>query len=128
MKIGDFVQERIGGPLMRVIRLLQDCGEALCEVLSSGQLRRIATCALILVGFAIEAAHGHPMEDLPAHPTVRLNSTAALPAASGGTTFVPSEDYWWKPEVTHIPWNNAVFTDEGLVPGLFRVPVSGQVG
>src|SRR5260370_36224522 len=119
MKIGDFVHEYVGGPIMRVVGFLDGWRIAICEVLSSGLVRNVAVALLTVVGMLGAAAHGHGSEEPPNDPVIEKTVTTATVVASGSVAqpFGLADDGTWFPQVMTIPWNPITFLDdEGLPP------------
>jgi hypothetical protein len=89
VKIGDLVWEYIGGPIMRIVQLLEAGGVAVCRLLWSDAVKRVAVTSLIAVGMAVSAAHGHPPEDPPARNQIEYQCQTPTIATSGAQTLTP---------------------------------------
>ena len=82
-KFGDQVVDRVSGLAMTFIEWLADGITAVCRVITTGEIKKVAGALLIAAGMFYGAAHGHPPEDPPGHGAVKLTVPAVTPAASG---------------------------------------------
>jgi hypothetical protein len=118
MKIGDLVREYIGGPLLIIVELLDACRIAVCRVLRTGTLQRIAVASLIAAGIGLSTVHGHPPED-PPRPTVIVQPvTPATVGASGAIVggFGLDQEEPFVPQVQQIPWRQGFFSEDEVLP------------
>jgi hypothetical protein len=87
--IGDIVRAWAGGQLMRILDIVDQGCVAICEVLETKVIVRVAIGALVLAGFALELYDGIPVEEVPAHPVVaQVNNTPPI-ATTVSTIQVP---------------------------------------
>jgi hypothetical protein len=96
MRTFHLVQEYVGGPLLRIVRWLDEGRVALCEfvhilvgpigrrICPTGKLKQIAAASLIVVGIVLSAAHGHPPEDPPNDPDIQRIVDAEAGLGTGG--------------------------------------------
>jgi hypothetical protein len=92
MKIGDMVYEIIDGPVkwiseqvLEFMGWLEAGKVALCRVVKTGQMMRIAVECLVSAGLVVSAVYGHAAGEVPGHPLVQRPIAAATIATSGST-------------------------------------------
>src|SRR6266852_5744733 len=93
MKIGDFVCEYVGGPIMRIVGFLNACRVAVCQALHSGVIKYVAVVLLVAAGGANRIAQGDaPEDDPPFRPVVECQADGSAINSSGlaiNPTFPP---------------------------------------
>jgi hypothetical protein len=122
-QFGEWVQERVGGPIMAFLGLLQDGVTAVCRVLATGEIKHVLVTSLIAAvltgifhGHEPEALPGRPViekpavehhaiEDPPGHGAPKLPVPAVTNAASGGTAKAFGlEEEGWAPQGQTMAW------------------------
>ena len=88
MKIGDLVRDVVGGPVMRVVELIEDGLVAMCRVLSTGVLKRVAV-AVLMFAIGCAMAEGHGPEDPPVRNMAHYQQQVQTVATSGQQLTVP---------------------------------------
>jgi hypothetical protein len=118
MKIGDMVREYVGGPIMLIVQLLDAGRIALCKVLSSGVVIRVAVVLLTVVGMFVAEASADPPEDAPSHPVIEKTIASATVGASGAIVqpFALEQEEPWAPQIQTSPWRSTTFRDDEVLP------------
>src|ERR1700693_5241795 len=118
MKIGDLVRECVGGPIMRILGFLDACRVAVCQVLWSSEVKRVAVASLIAVGMLGSTLHGHPPEDPPNHP-VNVKTVLSTTAGASGAIVAPfalEEQGPPVPLFQQRPWLPYTVPDDEVLP------------
>src|SRR6266849_10663046 len=89
LRIGDWVRESCGGPIMKIIKFVNSF-LAICQELKTGFVKCVAIALLVVAVGGAEITEGHGQEDLPSHPSVVLLNEVSPIVASGTTTTTPA--------------------------------------